>query len=58
MNVAREGLPIIGMEQDIMEAVRQHDILVLQGETGCGKTTQVRIVLRISKVSVDNVCHV
>ena len=37
----REGLPIIGMEQEVMEAVARHDVVVLCGETGCGKTTQV-----------------
>ena len=39
---ARQGLPIIGMEQEIVEMVREHDVVVLCGETGCGKTTQVR----------------
>lgn len=41
MSLAREGLPIVGMESDVMEAVAAHDVLVLCGETGCGKTTQV-----------------
>ena len=39
---SRSQLPIIGMEQEIMEAVAESDVLVLSGETGCGKTTQVR----------------
>ena len=39
---ARMGLPIIGMEQEIVETVNEHDVVVLCGETGCGKTTQVR----------------
>jgi ATP-dependent RNA helicase DHX37/DHR1 len=38
---ARAQLPIVSMEQEIMEAVAQHDVVVLCGETGCGKTTQV-----------------
>ena len=38
----RLQLPIIGQESDIMTALLLHDVLVLCGETGCGKTTQVR----------------
>ena len=35
-------LPICGMEQEIVEAVREHDVVILCGETGSGKSTQVR----------------
>ena len=38
---AREQLPIVSLEQEIVEAVSQQDILVLCGETGSGKTTQL-----------------
>jgi ATP-dependent RNA helicase DHX37/DHR1 len=38
---ARMELPICAMEQEIMEAITDNTILVLCGETGCGKTTQV-----------------
>lgn len=37
----RRHLPIIMMEQEIMEAINENSILILCGETGCGKTTQV-----------------
>ena len=38
---AREGLPILGAEQEIVDAVNSNPLVVLCGETGCGKTTQV-----------------
>lgn len=41
IEAVRAGLPITGMEQEVMEAMLQNDVVVLCGETGCGKTTQV-----------------
>ena len=41
MQDARSKLPILSMEQEIMEMVDEHDVFLLCGETGCGKTTQV-----------------
>ncbi|KAJ8760318.1 hypothetical protein K2173_011871 [Erythroxylum novogranatense] len=37
----RKDLPIVMMEQEIMEAVNEHSTIIICGETGCGKTTQV-----------------
>ncbi|XP_078431086.1 RNA helicase family protein [Wolffia australiana] len=37
----REGLPIVMMEQEIMEAINGNSTVIICGETGCGKTTQV-----------------
>lgn len=37
----RSNLPVCGMEQEIMEAINYHDIVIICGETGSGKTTQV-----------------
>jgi len=43
VQAARMQLPICAMEQEIVEAIRSdlHDALVLCGETGSGKSTQV-----------------
>nr|CAD7265409.1 unnamed protein product [Timema shepardi] len=38
---ARMKLPILAEEQVIMEAIQEHPVVVLSGETGSGKTTQV-----------------
>ncbi|KAK9091050.1 hypothetical protein Sjap_024227 [Stephania japonica] len=37
----RKGLPIVMMEQEIMEAIKDNSTVIICGETGCGKTTQV-----------------
>ncbi|KAJ3693718.1 hypothetical protein LUZ60_009198 [Juncus effusus] len=37
----RKDLPIIMMEQEIMEAINENSVVIICGETGCGKTTQV-----------------
>lgn len=41
IEAVRNGLPITGLEQEVMEALLLNDVVVLCGETGCGKTTQV-----------------
>ncbi|EOA36036.1 hypothetical protein CARUB_v10008109mg [Capsella rubella] len=37
----RKDLPIVMMEQEIMEAINHHPAVIISGQTGCGKTTQV-----------------
>lgn len=37
----RSDLPIVMMEQEIMEAINDNTCVIICGETGCGKTTQV-----------------
>ncbi|CAM9661965.1 unnamed protein product, partial [Ectocarpus sp. 13 AM-2016] len=41
LQAARQQLPVCGMEQEIMEAVHENDTVILCGETGSGKSTQV-----------------
>ncbi|XP_014670430.1 PREDICTED: ATP-dependent RNA helicase DHX36-like [Priapulus caudatus] len=37
----RRNLPSYAMQQKIVETIKQNQVVVLSGETGCGKTTQV-----------------
>lgn len=39
--MARMQLPVCSAEQEVMEGIVDHDVLILCGETGSGKTTQV-----------------
>ncbi|XP_022086276.1 probable ATP-dependent RNA helicase DHX37 isoform X2 [Acanthaster planci] len=41
IQAARLALPILAEEQVIMEAINEHQVVILCGETGSGKTTQV-----------------
>lgn len=41
LQAARMQLPVCGMEQEIMEAIHDNDTVILCGETGSGKSTQV-----------------
>ncbi|KAI8574785.1 hypothetical protein RHMOL_Rhmol01G0381000 [Rhododendron molle] len=38
---SRKDLPIVMWEQEIMEAINGNNTVIICGETGCGKTTQV-----------------
>jgi HrpA-like RNA helicase len=37
----REGLPIFAFRTQILQGVKDHQIIILSAETGSGKTTQV-----------------
>ena len=37
----RNRLPVAGMREELLAAVKRHQVVVVSGETGCGKTTQV-----------------
>ncbi|KAF0693972.1 Aste57867_15113 [Aphanomyces stellatus] len=41
IQLARMQLPVCSSEQEIMEAIETHSVVILCGETGSGKTTQV-----------------
>lgn len=37
----KRSLPIYPFRDDIIQAVREHQVLIIEGETGSGKTTQI-----------------
>jgi len=41
MLAIREKLPAYGMKDEIVSAIEHHQVVVISGDTGCGKTTQV-----------------
>uniref|UniRef100_A0A1A9ZLF8 RNA helicase n=1 Tax=Glossina pallidipes TaxID=7398 RepID=A0A1A9ZLF8_GLOPL len=41
IQAARLKLPILAEEQHIMEVINENDIIIVAGETGSGKTTQI-----------------
>lgn len=38
---SRAGLPMADVKDDLLAKVRDNEVVVVGGETGCGKTTQV-----------------
>lgn len=36
-----EALPVSARRQDILDAIREHQVVIIAGETGSGKTTQI-----------------
>lgn len=41
IQAARLKLPILAEEQSIMETINENDVVIIAGETGSGKTTQL-----------------
>jgi ATP-dependent helicase HrpA len=45
-----ESLPVSGRREDIAQALREHQVVIVCGETGSGKTTQLpKIVLELGR---------
>lgn len=37
----KKSLPVFPFRDDLIAAVREHQVLIIEGETGSGKTTQI-----------------
>lgn len=42
----RWHLPVYAMKQKILDAINENPVVIIRGNTGCGKTTQVCIILK------------
>jgi len=43
----RQNLPVWGIRQGILDSLAEQDVLVVGGDTGCGKTTQVINIMHL-----------
>eukprot|EP00906_Rhabdomonas_costata_P005782 RCo008591 len=41
IQAVRRSLPIYALKEDLMKAIHDHQVLIMVGETGSGKTTQI-----------------
>ncbi|WP_447528312.1 ATP-dependent RNA helicase HrpA [Vreelandella sp. TE19] len=52
------GLPVVERREDILEAIRDHQVVVVAGETGSGKTTQLpKICLELGRGRRGQIGH-
>ncbi|KAG6966377.1 hypothetical protein JG687_00004862 [Phytophthora cactorum] len=55
----RESLPIASFKKQVVEMLSNHDVILISGETGCGKSTQLQdprtLGEEVSHVIVDEV---
>ena len=51
-------LPVCERREEIREAIRQHQVVIIAGETGSGKTTQIpKICLELGRGQVARIGH-
>ncbi len=53
-----EGLPVVERRDDILAAIRDHQVVVIAGETGSGKTTQLpKMCLELGRGGTGQIGH-
>lgn len=57
---SREKLPTYKMRNEIVQVIRENQVVVISGETGCGKTTQIAQFILDEQLDQGNNswCHV
>lgn len=49
---SRSNLPIFAAKDELIHQIRNNDVVIVCGETGSGKTTQVGVLLKEIKIHV------
>lgn len=55
---SRESLPIYNYKHELLECIHNHPIVIVCGETGCGKSTQVPSYILEAEISNGRPCKV
>lgn len=55
---SRSGLPIWSFKEELLDAIESNPVVIVCGETGCGKSTQVPAFILESELSNGRACKV
>lgn len=58
MLMSRTALPIWNFKQELLDAIESNQVVIVCGETGCGKSTQVPAFILESELSNGRACKV
>jgi ATP-dependent RNA helicase DHX29 len=58
MLFGRKNLPVYGFRDEIMSTIDKHQITIICGETGCGKSTQIPSYILEHELSQGKTCKV
>ncbi|PVI01751.1 ATP-dependent RNA helicase A [Periconia macrospinosa] len=58
MLIGRSSLPVYGFRDSILATIDQHQITIICGETGCGKSTQIPSFLLEHELSQGKPCKI
>lgn len=57
IQLGRRKLPAYARQEEILDAINNNQVVVISGETGCGKTTQVRTELYLHVLYAFRCCE-
>ncbi|KAL5118493.1 hypothetical protein ACEQ8H_003669 [Pleosporales sp. CAS-2024a] len=58
MLVGRQNLPVYGFRDHIMDTINKHQLTIICGETGCGKSTQIPSFILEHELSQGRACKI